>query len=249
MTSDPKPALAYIRVSTAGQRSAGNGLQRQKRIIEAYARRNGYKICHIYEEVASAAPEAPPRPVLHQALKQAVESGMPLIVSEMSRLFRDRKKHEDFQELLRRKSALRVISCHPEERSKSARSEAGYKSEATALNIQTGTRQALSRLKQEGATLGNAASLVEGRLNSQKTRGRRRSDTIQMMLDLMEADPELETCSLAEAAKRLNAQGLSTVRGDRWTKDSVRSYLREARKQIQSRHDLIYTSNPMCGMF
>ena len=49
MTKQNKIAVGYLRVSSKGQ-IKGHGFARQKDEIQAYAKKNGYKIIQLYKE-------------------------------------------------------------------------------------------------------------------------------------------------------------------------------------------------------
>ena len=89
-----RPAVGYVRVSTAEQGRSGLGLDAQRAAIEAFAKAEGFKLGRVYEEVVSgkgavADRQLDRRPVLTAALKAARKTKGPVIVSKLDRLSRD----------------------------------------------------------------------------------------------------------------------------------------------------------------
>jgi DNA invertase Pin-like site-specific DNA recombinase len=84
-------AVAYVRVSTAGQAKSGLGLAAQVAAIKAFADSEGYKIASTFEEHESGkgADALDRRPKLAAAIKAAKKAGGPIIVSKLDRLSRD----------------------------------------------------------------------------------------------------------------------------------------------------------------
>jgi DNA invertase Pin-like site-specific DNA recombinase len=84
-------AIGYVRVSTARQGRSGLGLDAQRAAIDAYAKRDGFELMEMYEEVETGAGSDAllRRPVLDKALRQARKLHVPVIVAKLDRLSRD----------------------------------------------------------------------------------------------------------------------------------------------------------------
>src|SRR6516165_3845962 len=90
-----RPAVGYVRVSTAEQGRSGLGLDAQRAAIEAFAKAEGFKLGRVYQEVVSgkggavADRQIDRRPQLNAALRAARKAKGPVIVSKLDRLSRD----------------------------------------------------------------------------------------------------------------------------------------------------------------
>jgi DNA invertase Pin-like site-specific DNA recombinase len=86
-----KPAIAYIRVSTAQQGKSGLGLEAQQAALTRFAEAEGYNLIQTFEEVETAkgADALDRRPQLAAALKAAKQHKAPIIVAKLDRLSRD----------------------------------------------------------------------------------------------------------------------------------------------------------------
>jgi len=85
-----KPAIAYIRVSTAQQGRSGLGLDSQQKQILTFARNEHFKILTEFAEVESGkGDDASMRPQLLAALAFAKKHKCPIIVAKLDRLSRD----------------------------------------------------------------------------------------------------------------------------------------------------------------
>jgi len=85
-----RSAFGYVRVSGKGQ-LRGDGFQRQKLAIEAYARANNIKITRFfYEKAVPGATELDNRPALRELLEALAANGTQLVLIErLDRLARD----------------------------------------------------------------------------------------------------------------------------------------------------------------
>src|SRR6266436_256951 len=86
-----KPAVAYVRVSTAEQAKSGLGLDAQVAAIKRFAEHEGFTIADFYQEAESgkASNDIDARPALKAALGMAKKHKCPVLVSKLCRLSRD----------------------------------------------------------------------------------------------------------------------------------------------------------------
>jgi DNA invertase Pin-like site-specific DNA recombinase len=85
-----KIAVAYERVSTAGQGKSGLGLDAQREAIYRFAEAQGLRIVETFTEVESAKGDTlARRPKLAAALKAARKLKAPVVVAKLDRLSRD----------------------------------------------------------------------------------------------------------------------------------------------------------------
>jgi DNA invertase Pin-like site-specific DNA recombinase len=83
-------AVAYVRVSTAGQGKSGLGLEAQGEAIARFAAQEGFHIVHSFAEIETGkgGDALDRRPKLAAALKAArrIDKGCPVIVAKLDRL-------------------------------------------------------------------------------------------------------------------------------------------------------------------
>jgi DNA invertase Pin-like site-specific DNA recombinase len=86
-----KPAVAYIRVSTAKQGRSGLGLEAQRDAIERFAASEGLEVVAIFTEVETGkgSDALDRRPELARALAAARKLKTAVIVAKLDRLSRD----------------------------------------------------------------------------------------------------------------------------------------------------------------
>lgn len=86
-----KPAVAYVRVSTAEQGRTGLGLAAQRADIERFVAANGFELTAIFSETQSGkgSDALDRRPQLTAALRAARKARAPVIVAKLDRLSRD----------------------------------------------------------------------------------------------------------------------------------------------------------------
>jgi len=91
MVSGGRPAVAYIRVSTARQGRSGLGLQAQQAAIARFCEAEGFEVIstHIEVETGKGADALDRRPELAAALSEAKRKKCPVLVAKLDRLSRD----------------------------------------------------------------------------------------------------------------------------------------------------------------
>ncbi len=223
----PKPAIAYIRVSTKDQGEHGNGLDLQLVRINAYAKEAGYRITDTFRDVhTGVGPKSiSGRPGVRDAFHTAVRTGRPIIVDGLDRIHRDTRKLEELV-LDRLGGKLRIISAKSGEGAARAviMGEAA-RAQEEAERISASTREGLKRALQRGAKLGNPKNLAEAQAKgsaSNKARAERQADELGPVIRQIR---ESGVCTKEAIAKELNRRGYLTARSERWNKDNVRRLL------------------------
>ena len=84
-----RPAIGYIRVSTAKQGRSGLGLEAQEEALRRFAEAEGYRFLETFTEVESGKHGEDHRPALANALEKARKQKAPIIVAKLDRLSRD----------------------------------------------------------------------------------------------------------------------------------------------------------------
>ena len=82
-----KPAIGYIRVSTARQGRSGLGLEAQQAALAKFCDAEAFKLVETYTETESGADDD--RPQLSDAIERARKAKVPIIVAKLDRLSRD----------------------------------------------------------------------------------------------------------------------------------------------------------------
>src|SRR5205823_9795519 len=83
-----KPAIAYIRVSTAKQGRSGLGLEAQQAALARFAEAEGFDLQQTFTETESGKHDESHRPALAAALDLARRKRAPIIVAMLDRLSR-----------------------------------------------------------------------------------------------------------------------------------------------------------------
>lgn len=96
-TRTPQPqatrqAIAYVRVSTPGQREEGVSLAAQRAKLAAWCEVMGYELVHTYADEGISGFSVDKRPGLQQAIADACTRGCVLVVYSLSRLARNTRE-------------------------------------------------------------------------------------------------------------------------------------------------------------
>ncbi len=230
--SDERPALAYIRVSTEEQAADGNGLSKQVDRIRETAKRLGYSLIEISEDVGSAVGTNSfyRRHELQHVLNRAKRESMPILVSKLDRLSREPTTLHGILNI----DGVEIISCDPKEmRSKRSITRAAKKARQTPANISKGTRDAFAKRKARGERFGHPETLVEGRKTSNRVRKLKSSAITDNVAIFINRKPGLADRTAQEIADALNSAGITSSRGLPWHKDNIRDVLRKAKARLQ----------------
>jgi len=215
---EPRPLVAYLRVSTGRQGRSGLGLEVQRQALENFAANEGFKIIREFLEVESGkgAHALERRPQLRDALAEARKRRCPLAVAKLDRLSRD----------------VHFISGLMNERVRFIVCELGEETDPFVLHlfaamaereramISARTKAALQAAKARGVRLGgpNINEVRKIALASNK------AIADQNALNVLPIIKEVQRAgakSLHQIADALNARGIPTPRGGRWHAKSV----------------------------
>ena len=93
MPNQPKPLVAYLRVSTKEQGRSGLGIEAQREAVARFAAAEGFKVAAEFIEIESGkgSDALDRRPQLAAALAEArrLGRGTPIAVAKLDRLSRD----------------------------------------------------------------------------------------------------------------------------------------------------------------
>lgn len=220
-----RSAVAYLRVSTAGQGKSGLGIEAQREAIGRFAEVEGFEVVAEYVEVETGkgTDALDRRPKLKAALGEARRRGCPVIVAKLDRLSRD----------------VAFISGLMTQRVPFIVAELGADADPFMLHlyaalaeqerrmISARTKAALAAAKDRGVKLGgsrtNSRTIGEvGRQVSAEVRQRQAAD---YRADIAPIIAELRAegfTSLRAVAAELNRRGIRTPRGGEWQANQVR---------------------------
>src|SRR3954452_14828141 len=214
-----KPAVAYLRVSSEQQGRSGLGLDAQRYAVERFAAEHGFAIVETYAEVETGkgSDTLERRPQLAAALKRAKGLHSPVLVAKLDRLSRD----VAFISGLRGQKVPFIVA------------ELGAGTDPFLLHLYAAlakkersliskrTKEALAAAKARGVRLGNPTNLDEaGRRSGEVRKGKadRFAANVLPVIDELRRQGVATSRALAAA---LDARGVKTSRGAKWTSAAV----------------------------
>ena len=199
-----KPAVAYVRVSTAQQCKSGLGLEAQRDAIERFATANGFKIVETYTEVETGkgADALERRPQLAAALKTARKVKGPIIVAKLDRLSRD----------------VHFISGLMAQRVPFIVTELGADTDPFLLHAYAALAEKERRLISERTKAGLAAARKRGvKLGGTNAQSdRTAADALARAEALRPVFDEMAGLTNPAAADALNERGIAAPAGGKW---------------------------------
>jgi DNA invertase Pin-like site-specific DNA recombinase len=217
MKPSDKKAFAYLRVSSEGQ-VEGDGLTRQRKAIEAYAKAHGIKIVRWFEEKGvSGTIDGADRPAFSEMLVALLSNGVrAVLIEKLDRIARDILIQESTIREFQRKGFELVSVCEPDLCSKdpnriAMRQMLGVFAQLDRANIVTKLRAARQRVKAR-------TGCCEGR----KPFGYRdgEQDTLKRIITMHTDGNNFE-----QIAKVLNSDGIAPRSGKLWYPATVRGIL------------------------
>lgn len=213
-----RPAIAYIRVSTASQGRSGLGIEAQREAIARFAAAEGFEIAAEFIEIETGkgSDALDRRPQLAAALADARRLGAPVVVAKLDRLSRD----------------VAFVAGLMAQRVPFVVAELGVGADPFMLHLYAAlaekernviadrTRAALAAAKARGARLGNPDP-VKLREAGNAARTARADARAAQILPAIAAARKAGASTLREIAESLNAWGISSPRGATWHPASV----------------------------
>lgn len=246
-----KKAIAYTRVSTAGQLESGSGLDFQMTAIRAFAKAAGYEIVEAFSDAHTGVGEdsITDRPGVQAALEKARRTGWPVLVDGLDRLSRHSKTLED----LIADNGARVLSVRDGEApTRAVLIARAARAQEEAERISVTTREGLARARQNGVVLGNQTNLREAqRLGAERNRtraGQRAGELAPIISEVLASGKSTH----GEIADELNRRGILTPRGKAWTAASIRrplARIKDIQSSAESNSSSSDSDNPLWGIF
>lgn len=204
-----KPAIAYIRVSTARQGRSGLGLEAQQSAINRFAEAEVYTLIQTFQEVETGkgADALDRRPQLVAAIKLAKHHKAPILVAKLDRLSRD---VHFISGLMIHKTPFVVV-------------ELGAGADPFLLHIYAAVaeqeRRLISRRTIEALQAAKARGVKLGGLNAGGVKGR--FEAVERAEALRPVLAGLAGMSAREIAHQLNARGIPAPNGGIWSHTTV----------------------------
>lgn len=214
-----KPAIAYVRVSTAKQGKSGLGLDAQREAIERFAASEGIEVVSWFTEVETGkgSDALDRRPELAKALSTARKLKAPVIVAKLDRLSRD---VHFISGLMAQRVPFLVAELGADTDPFVLHLYAALAEKERAL-ISTRTKAALQAKKVAGAKLGNRTNLEDAQKLGAAANAEAADAFAANVLPLVRSIEAAGVTSLRGIADALNARGVQTPRGGQWHARSV----------------------------
>jgi len=204
-----KPAIAYVRVSTAGQGKSGLGIEAQREAITRFAAQEGFAIAETFAEVETGkgADALVRRPKLAAALKAARKLGGPIVVAKLDRLSRD----------------VHFISGLMQHRTAFVVAELGADTDPFMLHIYAALAEKERRLISERTKAGLAQAKARGtKLGGPNEKSAQTAREAAARAEaLRPVMAELALLSANQAAGELNRRQIETPQGGQWFSTQV----------------------------
>lgn len=211
-----KPAVIYRRVSTSEQGRSGLGLDSQAAALGCFCKSEGFEVVAEFLDIASGKLPIEARPGLASALEKARRLRCPIIVAKLDRLSRD----VAFISGLMARGVPFIVAELGVDTDPFILHLFAALSEKERRMIGERTKAALRMKKEAGALLGNRTNLAEARIKARIAKVSAAcafADRVRPEIEMMQKGGE----SLNKIATRLNAMGVPTSRGGRWTAKTV----------------------------
>jgi DNA invertase Pin-like site-specific DNA recombinase len=195
-----RPAVAYIRVSTARQGRSGLGLEAQQAALAKFAEAEAFEILETFTETESGADDS--RPELAAAIALAAKRKSPVLVAKLDRLSRD---VAFIASLMKNRVPFIVTELGADTDPFLLHIYAALAEKERAL-ISRRTKDALAAAKARGVKLGGLRS---GGIAKQRAA----ADFAETVRSVFEENANLSTHQLAEL---LNERGIKAAAGGKW---------------------------------
>lgn len=226
MSAAVRPLVAYYRVSTDRQGKSGLGLEAQRAAVEAFTASHGYTIVgdHVEVETAKGADALDRRPQLAAALAAARKLKCAVVVAKLDRLSRD---VAFIAGLMSQRVPFVVAELGPDVDPFVLHMYAALAEKEREM-ISRRTKDALARLKANGAQLGNRTNLAEASKAGAAARAREADTFAANVLPIIRELQAANVTSHRGIAAALNARAVRTARDGEWSAVQVGRILNRA---------------------
>lgn len=218
-----KPAITYIRVSTAGQGKSGLGRDAQRDALARFAEVESFKIAAEFIEVETGkgADALDRRPQLASALAEAAKRHCPILVAKLDRLSRNVHFISGLMEQHKVPFIVSELGIDTDPfllhlYAALAEKERKLISERTKAALQAFKERESKKPKKERRTLGNPR-LDKARPHAVAMIKRNADHFARQVTPIIAEIMGAGLTSARQIAKALNARGVATARGGAWT--------------------------------
>jgi len=226
MAKELKPAVAYLRTSSAANVGADKDSdKRQRAAIEAYAKRAGFTlVAEYYDKAVSGADRIDDRPGFREMLQHlASNRAKTIIVESPDRFARDLAVQLAGHDMLKALGILIIPASAPD-----------FFTEDTPTAVLV--RQVLGAIAQfeKASAVAKLAAArkrkreIEGRCEGRKSLSETRPEVVALARKLRRRKPKAGQLSLREVSRELASCGYLNERGRPYAAKSVASMLRSA---------------------
>lgn len=208
--------VAYYRVSTSAQGASGLGIEAQKAAVQHFVRSRGGIVEGEFVEIESGTLRI--RPQLKRALENCERTRATLVIARLDRLARNLFVIASLME-----SRVEFVAADMPSATKLTIQLIAAMAEHERDQISKNTRLALKAAKARGTVLGNP-KLSEARPLATAAL-KKSADAFAERIAGHVSRRQYVSLSLSEIARRLNADGVQTQRGKRWTPTGVRNVM------------------------
>jgi len=221
-------AFGYVRVSTVGQADEGISLEAQRARIEAWCLANDVELAEVFVDAGVSGKKASNRPGLTQAIEAVTKAGGVLVVYSLSRLARSTKDTITIGERLD-KAGADLVSLPEKIDTTSAAGRMVFRMLAVMAEFERDlvserTQTAMAHKKAQGQRVGQIpfgfALAADGVMLVENQREQR----VITIIEELRADG----MSVRAIADELNARGIETKAGKRWSHTQVHRTLKRA---------------------
>lgn len=216
-------ALGYTRVSTDLQAREPKHLERQAALVREACALQGWQLLAVYSDVASAVGKDSlhHRPNLSDALSHAQREGAFIVVTDPTRLFRNRSHGLDVLQ----KHRMQVFSIkHGCFLSRKELGKEFYSGQEFAESVRRASSAAAAKRFSVPKHLPEAAK------RSKLARARKSEEIAEAIADVFEENPSLVDLTHRELASVLNARGMRSGWDRRWNASTIRDRRKRARE-------------------
>lgn len=227
--------VGYVRTSLHKQAVAGD-LDRQTEKLRKGAQELGIDLERIHSDIASGAGlDMSNRPGLKDAIKEAKERHVPVVVTDVTRITRDPKKFLQLLEILERHQ-LPFISLNEPDVKESAEHLRRVEDGKSVLGkTRAGTKQAMAQKKAEGIAMGSPGDKQAAARASVRARRYRSAEIVERIADVLAEDPLHGMLSRKEFAKLLNDREIFSGWSREWTATSIVQPRQKAMNELRRR--------------
>lgn len=229
--------IGYTRVSTVGQQLKNGALDRQTSEIVQTCGRLSVPLEAVYDDMRSAVGphSGAKRPGLMEALAHAQRIGGVLIVTDVTRLFRD----PVVGMAVLGKFGVDVYSIAAGRIVNAAELRDGFDAGAERADaIHRGTMEKLAALKSTGTPSTPRDHLLAASKQSALSRKRTSLEVIEQIADILAEDLTYRSLKHPALAAMLNQRGIRTGWGREWTPGSLRRARSKALAVLSEREEL-----------